>query len=1309
MSRDITPISFKTVPGRNKTQKWTKAPAVDYGGDEWGGYDDYGEYEDDTQPPLPPSIPTSQVPRDPYASSGSGPARKNSFDQGDETRAFSSNPHPAKNSHQEDSQRQHTPGRSPGRDFTNPEQVPAPLSMHNSPVPAQGERWPGRKESMSSRGTPPMPSAASGSASASGTSEKALPFIRPSDIYKRIPDEIRRQSEDGARPSMDSIRSGGARERTGLGLEPVAESRESRVFLDDIDTQSTALRGKSTSPRLPDVTRFSGFGDEFLTGSSVGNQASPTTPHSPEAVIARVANAPVMSSTGPNATSPNSIQHSPITRAPAGQDPAAEILTERQHGTSVESIAGGRPAGLQHQPSAGFRSAVHTAFDRNDNVISRDNSQGSGEVHRSDTTSTAGISPIISRGPQFPSIAEETSSSSKQGLRGQSPDNRASRKPSPGRAGGAGFEPGYRRSLDPPSSGTSPARTPGLESVETRRLSTPMSAVPMDAETPDVIDQGAEMPVANLEPVATPLSEVGQLPHIDTSSSTTAPIPITGRGRSGTDYSMREADIAQTINSASPEQDDQVPGLIDAQRDSQKIFLQTHPDKQPASPISPGGGLRGSANGSRAGSPTKGRVREIADKFHGLNEAARRNSAISVGSSSKALSTKSSWSNFDDTEKKLGRQGTGQGESEMFPAYDNAGLSPVRPGVAREESFKPDLPGGWISSAPTPTPDDGPGAGRTSPMTPQQNKAALADEDELTPTTRKVRLQEALTHKPSPKLGADSNSPSAIDQVKNAGSELGAALMASVGVSHQTRDFASTEPPAPVDEREAERPARGMQPPTLFRQDTDSDAPSSVASTMPPSPPAKDTPKLGETLGNGYFNTVAPLRVKSREESPAQDRGLSAPRPGMTTALSMEPGAEDEESDRLRKEIVRSLDPIPHVEDAQLTQDAQDALDAPDNQRRVANGQNAMPPAESRQPPSLQTRFSWEKPTPLSEQAEPSPEIKPEMSYERPRSRALHVVNPNEVDSPVAQTPVTGAISAEILKPTTFGTPVTEKQESAMLPDTDVQPASPSQSLKEIPASPTSERKSDRDVNRQSYYASDSSQAGMGSTTVVPGQGGLSTSPISSAKAPGPGKPIPPFRNILALKTGDERIKSYNETRTTFANMNTGLGDWVGGMLALHPELASNATTSTGAWKAPPLQTAGSGIGANFLKGHKASPSIAKFTNKFGGSESQLRSTSVGSVGEDGTHNASSPSAGGGVNIIRPTTSNTAGPSSSATGLPAFDTDKMQQKGKAFMAKTGVLGGKAQAGAKGLFAKGKSRFASGGNVRSPSGGGSEKV
>ena len=47
----------------------------------------------------------------------------------------------------------------------------------------------------------------------------------------------------------------------------------------------------------------------------------------------------------------------------------------------------------------------------------------------------------------------------------------------------------------------------------------------------------------------------------------------------------------------------------------------------------------------------------------------------------------------------------------------------------------------------------------------------------------------------------------------------------------------------------------------------------------------------------------------------------------------------------------------------------------------------------------------------------------------------------------------------------------------------------------------------------------------------------------------------------------------------------------------------------------------------------------------------------------------------------------------SATSSAPYTTfEKLQQKGKAVMKGAGVLGGKAQAGAKGLLAKGRSRF-----------------
>lgn len=73
------------------------------------------------------------------------------------------------------------------------------------------------------------------------------------------------------------------------------------------------------------------------------------------------------------------------------------------------------PGSLQHQPSFGFRSVVHEAFDRKtDKSVpptpsSTSDSLRSGaasDPRRSDSTSTTGISPIMTRAPSLPGIGD---------------------------------------------------------------------------------------------------------------------------------------------------------------------------------------------------------------------------------------------------------------------------------------------------------------------------------------------------------------------------------------------------------------------------------------------------------------------------------------------------------------------------------------------------------------------------------------------------------------------------------------------------------------------------------------------------------------------------------------------------------------------------------------------------------------------------------------------------------------------------------------------------------------------------------------
>lgn len=848
------PISFKTVPGRNRTQKWTQAKTNNYDGDDWGGYDDYDDYGGYSEQPN-----TQQ-------NSGPQLQRQSSFDRGVDTerRQFSSGTAIYKperyTSPNRSGQGNSQDGRSPEdtrrrmREFSNPGQVPQPLNTPRSPATPGSVDRPPRKSSL---GGSPAPGVRAMPATTSPSLDKPLPFVRPSDIYKRMEEERQkeRQSMESGRPSMDALhRETGSpplpqhalhrkKSQESLpsnsgrrpSLEPVSETKEPKsaspaLSLPAVAEQSTPamtiaqpsipptessdeqpLRLLDSSPRLPPVSRLSGFGS-FLPRDEEEERLSATGLAASTAAANAAASALSSGSRDVTPTMPFH-QFSDIHSQPTqGNDPAAEIAAERSTGAPIEQLgrsADEHPAGLSHQPSAGFRSVVHKAFDnQGDSSVpaspsSRDETQSG--VFRSDTNSTRSISPIMSRVPSVataqqrqqerdavvPSIAEETPlevARSRPSYDSTAPPivSRPSimRKPTPNHSRNVsseipGFTPGYRRSMDTPSPNNSPARTPGLGDTDSRRLSGPMSAVTVnDPEAPDVDPSAPEMPSAILEPVETPLETPDSTFPGASGPDAIKPLPTTGRGRSGTDYSVRESDLALEAK-ISPETS---PSVAEAATIQQNLFLDTHPSN-PGSPVvsSPTGFARpfphpatsGSGRSSPAGTSTsRSRVRNMVDQFHQIDEDSKRNSVAS------AMSSKSSWSNFgadEDVVPGLNRRTTGgfalsprtpgtPGEGAMFPAYDQAdqntstiraATSPTRPAAERQESFKPHLPGEWVSAAPTPASEVSEPAldverGRdqtnrditpVAPPTPKGASLASPEEEvDLTPTTRKTSL-----------------------------------------------------------------------------------------------------------------------------------------------------------------------------------------------------------------------------------------------------------------------------------------------------------------------------------------------------------------------------------------------------------------------------------------------------------------------------------------------------------------------------------------------------------------------------------------
>ena len=163
---------------------------------------------------------------------------------------------------------------------------------------------------------------------------------------------------------------------------------------------------------------------------------------------------------------------------------------------------------------------------------------------------------------------------------------------------------------------------------------------------------------------------------------------------------------------------------------------------------------------------------------------------------------------------------------------------------------------------------------------------------------------------------------------------------------------------------------------------------------------------------------------------------------------------------------------------------------------------------------------------------------------------------------------------------------------------------------------------------------------------------------------------MPAFREILALKDPQERIQAYNQTREQFANLNTGLSHWLVVTTNKLPEHAD--------------LVASSGLIAPKTQGHRPSPSrskLAGFLPSGGQSSSQVSSqqspganaqngTMFGSGGAGGPSQGFSPGASGGK----------------------LSSQQVQAKGKDFLRSAGVVGGKANVAAKGLFSKGKSKL-----------------
>jgi hypothetical protein len=834
--------------------------------------------------------------------------------------------------------------------------------------------------------------------------------------------------------------------------------------------------------------------------------------------------------------------------------------------------------------SHGLQDAVSQAFERQedssvpDTPISRDNSQSG---YSSDTN---GISPIMSR---VPSAATTEAKSRLADARGMvpiveesnlpgSPDSRRTSQPRK-------WSPAHSRHVSGESLSNSPAKTPQLE--YTKRLSTPMSA-----ENTNMQDEQAVSPI-----------ESPQRPHPITSVRVIAP---------SADYSRRESDIATDVSSSSP------VNTVQAATAARAQFLQTHNERaEPqtvASPID-----RTPSPVARRESPGPGRVRDLAGKYNELHTISRSSSAMSLNSQkSDNLSLRKSTtseSNHSDI-----------GGEKVVESIEQP--SPYRPDSTREPSFRPHLPGEWLSfagdSRDVPTAQE---ATRSSgehgrdPAHPEMNTLkqdtfGTGEDFDPTPSTRK----QPLAHRDVQPTAQSSS----VEAVKMAGEALGAALLSSFGQTHGTRDFAQTAPQEELPTQDAPRRSVGdvyLRPLMIDR------TASSVASSVAPTPPPKDTPDgLNVQQSSDYFAPPT-LRLNSDARSPASDYSPA-----------------DLESDRLRREIERSLTPSMQSETSAASATAEQPRAVSPQWEKATAAQNTG---------LLGKRFSFEKEQGLDDLWGQAGDNTKRASYERPLSGVgLQVVNTNVSTSSESDVSSIKELPTE---------PIEEHTDLSLetvdsLPSPMVSPEAPTVTNMDESTTDAAAPVTNRD--------SKASQPRQSTTSTEAGQPLEPATPTTSTTR------IPPFREILALKSVDERISTYNSARDQFASMDTGLNSWLSSTLSSRPE---HAHIITDAVNKPASANAAGSIR------YKQPGNIMKMARK--------GLSSVGSREPSGTYSAD--------------------PSQPASNAERRNSNtqpggaNLQAKGKDLLHSAGMLGGKATVGAKGLFARAKGKLREGGSEK----------
>jgi hypothetical protein len=217
-----------------------------------------------------------------------------------------------------------------------------------------------------------------------------------------------------------------------------------------------------------------------------------------------------------------------------------------------------------------------------------------------------------------------------------------------------------------------------------------------------------------------------------------------------------------------------------------------------------------------------------------------------------------------------------------------------RPSAAREQSFRPVLPGAWVSYANTP--------GESTPATEMRPSAHEPERDVVAPKTPELHVEAPFDPDTTPTAArksapAESETNSSMDPFA-AAAAAGAALAGAFAVA----------PGLEKHEQDNPRPVRGDLDPSRHAPSNlnlPARGTQSSASSKPPTPPPKDTPAQQESPKPEQSYFPLPLRHKGE---PSAEKSLTPQRSVVDGPLSIETPNEHQ-NDRLREEIMNTLTP----------------------------------------------------------------------------------------------------------------------------------------------------------------------------------------------------------------------------------------------------------------------------------------------------------------------------------------------------------------------------------------------------------------